>query len=138
MAIALSPDEQKRLMVRPATLVGSPARIAATRAMLWPCAPCGWPQPRITSSTSFLSSCGTLPSTSVMQWAVKSDGSVMLNEPRCDLASGVRLLATTTASLMAGPFVPGGSARGQSTPTPAPPAGDPGGGARPGVRGRGA
>src|SRR5437867_1421249 len=88
MAIALSPDEQKRLMVRPATLVGSPARIAATRAMLWPCAPCGWPQPRITSSTSFLSSCGTLPSTSVMQWAVKSDGSVMLNEPRCDWRAG--------------------------------------------------
>src|SRR2546427_2384366 len=125
MAIALSPDEQKRLMVRPATLVGSPARIAATRAMLWPCAPCGWPQPRITSSTSFLSSCGTLPSTSVMQWAVKSDGSVMLNEPRCDLASGVRLLATTTASLMAGPFVRAGSAGGEGAAYPGSPAGAP-------------
>src|SRR2546429_227562 len=105
MAMALSPEEQKRLIVSPATDAGRPARIAATRAMLWPCEPCGWPQPRITSSTSFLSSCGTLPSASLMQWAARSDGSVMLNEPRADLASGVRLLATTTASLMAVPFV---------------------------------
>jgi len=107
MAIAFSPDEQKRLIVRPATLTGRPARIAATRAMLWPCGPCGWPQPRMTSSTSFLSSCGTLPSASVMQCAARSDGRVMLNDPRCDLASGVRLLATTTASLMARPFMRG-------------------------------
>src|SRR5262245_43148441 len=55
----------------------------------------------MTSSTSFLSSWGALPSTSVMQWAARSDGRVMLNEPRWDLASGVRELATTTASLMA-------------------------------------
>src|SRR2546429_6976396 len=110
MAMALSPEEQKRLIVNPATDTGRPARIAATRAMLWPCEPCGWPQPRITSSTSFLSSCGTLPSASLMQWAARSDGSVMLNEPRADLASGVRLLATTTASLMAGPFVLAGVA----------------------------
>jgi hypothetical protein len=31
----------------------------------------------------------------------------MLNEPRCDLARGVRELATTTASLMAGPLLVG-------------------------------
>src|SRR5437867_2279171 len=116
MAMALSPDEQKRLMVRPPTLTGSLARIAATRAMLWPWEPCGWPQPRITSSTSFLSSCGTLPSASVMQCAARSDGSVMLNDPRCDLASGVRLLATTTASLMALPFVAPRVERGASVP----------------------
>src|SRR5919108_1344445 len=104
MAMALSPDEQKRLIVSPATLTGSPARMADTRAMLWPWAPCGWPQPRITSSTSLGSSWGTLPSASLMQWAARSDGSVMLNDPRCDLASGVRELATTTASLMAPPL----------------------------------
>src|SRR4051812_3545545 len=98
--MALSPDEQKRLIVSPATLTGSPARTAATRAMLCPWAPCGWPHPRMTSSTSLGSSCGTLPSASLMQWAARSDGSVMLNEPRCDLASGVRELETTTASLM--------------------------------------
>src|SRR5687767_9150850 len=105
MAMALRPEEQKRLMVRPPTLTGSPARMAATRAMLCPWAPCGCPQPRMTSSTSLGSSCGTLPSASLMQWAARSDGSVMLNEPRCDFASGVRELATTTASLMAVPFV---------------------------------
>src|SRR5262249_31639362 len=42
----------------------------------------------------------TLPSTSLMQWAARSSGRVMLNDPRCDLARGVRELATTTASLM--------------------------------------
>src|SRR3989475_683139 len=100
IAIAWSPEEQKRFSVSPATEVGRPARIAATRAMLWPCEPCGWPQPMITSSTSFESSCGTLPRTSLMQWAVKSSGRVRLNDPRNDLASGVRELATMTASLM--------------------------------------
>src|SRR5882672_7659763 len=105
--MALSPDEQKRLIVSPATLTGRPARMADTRAMLCPWVPCGWPQPRITSSTSLGSSCGTLPSASLMQWAARSDGSVMLNEPRSDLASGVRELATTTASLM-GLSSPGG------------------------------
>src|SRR5437899_7160041 len=68
--------------------------------MLWPCDPWGWPQPMMTSSTSLGSSCGTLPSTSLMVWAVKSSGRVRLNAPRNDLASGVRELATMTASLM--------------------------------------
>src|SRR5437867_3281235 len=68
--------------------------------MLWPCDPWGWPQPMITSSTSFGSSWGTLPRTSLMVCAVKSSGRVMLNAPRNDLASGVRELATMTASLM--------------------------------------
>src|SRR5437667_12399049 len=98
MAIALRPDEQNRLIVSPATLTGRPARMADTRAMLCPCAPCGWPQPRMTSSTSLGSSWGTLPSASLMQWAARSEGSDMLNEPRCDLANCVRELATTTAS----------------------------------------
>ncbi len=101
MAIAWSPEEQKRLTVVPATDAGSPARMSATRATLLPWAPFGWAQPRITSSTSAGSSRGTLPSTSLMQWAARSSGRVMLNDPRKDLASGVRELATTTASLMA-------------------------------------
>src|SRR5215470_5184692 len=100
IVIDCSPEEQKRFRVSPPTDVGSPARIAATRAMLWPCEPCGWPQPMITSSTSLGSSCGTLPRTSLMVCAVKSSGRVMLNAPRNDLASGVRELATMTASLM--------------------------------------
>src|SRR5215470_15745974 len=104
MAIAWSPDEQKRLTVVPATLTGRPARRSATRATLLPWAPLGCAQPMITSSISLLSSWGTLPSASLMQWAARSSGRVMLNDPRNDLASGVRELATTTASLIRAPF----------------------------------
>src|SRR5262245_375818 len=35
-----------------------------------------------------------------MAWAARSSGRVALNEPRTDLARGVRELATMTASLM--------------------------------------
>src|SRR2546423_13788252 len=58
----------------------------------------------MTSSTSAGSRRGTLPRTSRMTWAARSSGRVRLNEPRNDFASGVRELATTTASLMADPF----------------------------------
>src|SRR3972149_6051551 len=104
MAMAWSPEEQKRLTVVPAIETGSPARTSATRATLLPWAPLGWAQPMMTSSISFTSSCGTFPRASLMQWAARSSGRVMLNAPRKDLASGVRELATTTASLMAAPF----------------------------------
>src|SRR5262252_2907658 len=83
---------------------GKAARRSATRATLLPWAPLGWAQPMITSSISLLSSWGTLPSTSLMQWAARSSGRVRLNDPRNDLASGVRELATTTASLIGAPF----------------------------------
>jgi hypothetical protein len=108
IAMAWSPDEQNRLTVVPAIETGRPARTSATRATLLPCAPLGWAQPRITSSISAGSSCGALPRTSLMQWAARSSGRVMLNDPRWDLASGVRELATTTASLMGAPFSGGG------------------------------
>ena len=108
IAMACSPEEQKRLTVVPATETGSPARIRATRATLLPCGPLGWAQPMITSSISAVSSCGALPRTSLMQWAARSSGRVMLNDPRCDLASGVRELATTTASLIGGLLSLGG------------------------------
>src|SRR5688572_8668492 len=99
-AIACRPELQKRLTVRPAVVTGRPARSAATRATLWPCGPWGWPQPRITSSTSAGSSPAAFRNTSPMQWAARSSGRVMLNDPRWDLASGVRLLAMMTASRM--------------------------------------
>ena len=102
MAMAWSPEEQKRLTVVPATDAGRPARIAATRATLVPWGPWGCAQPRITSSISAGSSWGAFPSASRMQWAARSSGRVRLNDPRKDLASGVRELATTTASLMTG------------------------------------
>src|SRR6266508_621400 len=101
MAMAWSPEEQKRFTVVAATDAGNPTRSVATRATLLPCGPLGWAQPRITSSISAESSWGTLPSTSRMQWAARSSGRVRLNDPQKDLASGVRELATTTASLIA-------------------------------------
>ena len=52
MAMACKPEEQKRLTVVPATVTGRPARIAAMRATFLPCGPCGWAQPRTTSSIS--------------------------------------------------------------------------------------
>ena len=35
-----------------------------------------------------------------MQWAIMSSGRVMLNDPRKDFASGVRAVATNTASFI--------------------------------------
>ena len=52
MAMACSPEEQKRLMVTPGTVSGRPARSAATRAMFMPDSPSGLAQPRMTSSIS--------------------------------------------------------------------------------------
>src|SRR5260221_12893554 len=100
MAMARNPEEQNRLMVVPATDDGSPASMAATRATLWPCGPCGCPQPRTTSSISLGSSLGVLRNTSWIQCAARSSGRVMLNDPRKDFASAVRELVTTTASLI--------------------------------------
>src|SRR5713101_3028138 len=103
--MACKPDEQNRLMVVPATEVGSPASIAAIRAMLWPCGPCGCAQPSATSSISLGSSFGVLCNTSLMQCAASSSGRAILNEPRKDLVSAVRELATTTASLISTPLL---------------------------------
>src|SRR5579864_9194856 len=100
MAMAFRPEEQKRLMVVPATEGGRPATMAATRAMLCPCGPCGCPQPSTTSSISAGSSLGVLLNKSWMQCAARSSGRVILNEPRNDLANAVRELVTTTASLI--------------------------------------
>ena len=59
-AMASSPEAQRRLTVAPGISTGRPARSAAMRAMLKPCSPSGWAQPRITSSISALSRAGTL------------------------------------------------------------------------------
>ena len=99
--MACRPELQNRLTVTPAVVTGSPARSAATRATLWPCGAV-----RLAAAEDDFfdlrsdRAAGALPSTSAMQWAARSSGRVMLNEPRCDLASGVRELATMTASLM--------------------------------------
>src|SRR5215510_12571882 len=54
----------------------------------------------MTSSTSLGSSPGTLPIAWRIAWAARSSGRVALNEPLTLLESGVRELATMTASLM--------------------------------------
>ena len=60
MVIACNPDEQNRLIVAPAVVTGSPARIAACRAMFEPVAPSCRAQPITTSSTS----AGSMPARS--------------------------------------------------------------------------
>ena len=67
IAMACSPEAQKRLTVVAATVEGKPALNVATRAMLCPWEACGWPQPKMTSSISPRPSCGTFPMTSLMQ-----------------------------------------------------------------------
>src|ERR1700732_2576034 len=57
----------------------------------------------MTSSTSRGSRLGVLRRTSWMQCAASSSGRVRLNDPRNDLASAVRELATMTASLLKSP-----------------------------------
>ena len=52
MAIACKPDEQKRLIVTPPTLTGSPALMAICLAIFKPVAPSGFAQPIMTSSIS--------------------------------------------------------------------------------------
>ena len=47
---AFSPDEQKRLIVMPATLFGKPASSTPMRATFMPCSYSGIAQPTITSS----------------------------------------------------------------------------------------
>ena len=100
ITIACMPEEQKRFTVVPAVVTGSPARIADWRAMLWPVAPSGIAQPRITSSTSPGSSrarstaCRIACPAMVAPW-------VLLNAPRYALPIGVRAVETMTASAMA-------------------------------------
>src|ERR1700679_3846035 len=72
--------------------------MAAILATFDPCGPFGWAQPRITSSISAGSSLGVFFRTSLIQWAARSSGRVILKDPRNDLARPVRELATMTAS----------------------------------------
>ena len=73
-------------------------RLCAPRSS--PACRVGWPQPRITSSDfGGIELRRFSASRPRMQCAARSSGRVMLNEPRNDFASGVRELATMTASL---------------------------------------
>ena len=81
MAIACNPDEQKRLIVTADTSTGSPARSEAMRATFIPCSPSGIAQPRMTSSISLGSSCGTRSSAPLIATAANSSGRVARSVP---------------------------------------------------------
>ena len=88
------PDEQKRLIVIPATLLGSPASKRPMRATFIPCSPSGIAQPTITSSTRTGSICGTCASALCSANASMESGRVDFNAPRGALPTGVRVAAT--------------------------------------------
>src|SRR5438876_1116234 len=70
-AIACNPEEQKRLMVIAEHSTGNPARSDAILATFIPCSASGMAQPRMTSSISLLSSCGTRSRAPLMTAAAK-------------------------------------------------------------------
>src|SRR3989442_7030184 len=107
MAMALSPDAQKRLTVDPGTDVGRPDMTATVLPTFWPCGPSGKPAPRMTSSTCAGSTSGTRRSSSRTHCTAMSSGRARLNEPRNDLARPLRTLATIIASTIGVPILPG-------------------------------
>src|SRR3989440_6449368 len=104
IAIALSPDAQKRLTVDPGTDDGRPDMSATVLPTFWPCGPSGKPAPRMTSSIWAGSTSGTRRSSSRTQCTAMSSGRARLNEPRNDLARPLRTLATITASRIGVPI----------------------------------
>ena len=91
---ALSPEEQKRLIVMPATEFGNPASSTPMRATFMPCSYSGIAQPTMTSSMRTASICGTRASTLCSTWASIVSGRVDRNAPRGALPTGVRTAAT--------------------------------------------
>src|SRR5262249_15574866 len=98
MAIACSPDEQKRLMVSAETSTGNPARSEAMRATFIPCSASGMAQPRITSSISLGSSCGTRSNAPLIAIAARSSGRVARKVHLKARPTGVRTEEATTTS----------------------------------------
>ena len=99
IAMVCRPLEQNRLTVTPLTVIGSPARNAAWRAMFMPVAPSGLAQPINTSSTSP----GSMPARCTacsIAWPPSVAPWVMLKAPFQLLASGVRAVETMTAWVM--------------------------------------
>ena len=92
-ATACRPEAQKRLMVMPGTVLGSPASRRPMRATFMPCSASGIAQPTTTSPISVASRPGTLATTAASTWASMSSGRTLLNMP-LRLATGVRVAAT--------------------------------------------
>src|SRR5580704_9422416 len=87
-------------MVIAEAVIGRPARKLATRATFIPCSASGIAQPRITSSTSDLSSCGTRCSAPVIANAARSSGRVVRSVPRGALPTAVRTADAMMTSFM--------------------------------------
>src|ERR1035441_10106251 len=82
MAIACRPELQKRLMVTPVTVSGSPARRATQRAILLPDSASGMAQPRMMSSISSFGTCGYFSKRRLMTAPARSSGREVRNAPR--------------------------------------------------------
>src|SRR5579871_1500351 len=99
-AIDCNPEAQYRLIVIAEAVTGSPARKLATRATFIPCSASGIAQPRITSSTSDLSSCGTRHNAPLIANAARSSGRVVRSVPRGALPTAVRTADAMMTSFM--------------------------------------
>src|SRR5215470_16592237 len=99
VAMAIMPEEHWRSTLIPAVLTGSPAAMAHWRAILDPWVPCCRAAPMMTSSTSPGSTLARSKSAR-MTGATMLGASRLLNEPRYDLVSPVRAVATITASFI--------------------------------------
>ena len=98
MAIALRPDEQKRLMVTPPTVLGKPPKRRPIRAILRPCCASGIAQPMMASSIVAGSSVGTCLSACCNALPNRSSGLVFFKDPRPALPTALRVAATIYAS----------------------------------------
>ena len=103
MAIACSPEEQKRLIVSAETSTGNPARSDAIRATFIPCSASGVAQPRITSSISLGSTWGTRSSAPMIAIAANSSGRVARRVPLNARPIGVRTEDAMITSLIKSP-----------------------------------
>src|SRR5262245_38990249 len=126
IAIDCRPDEQNRLIVSPAVVIGSLVNTTARRARLPSCSPTWLAAPTTTSSTSSGATFGLRESNASIRCASMSSERVRLKLPRNAFASPVLTLSTMTTSLIGSPCVldPGAAAVPHAIPThPEPPDG---------------
>ncbi len=91
---ALSPDEQNRFTVMPATLAGNPASSTPIRATFNPCSNSGIAQPTMASSMRSGAIAGTCARTLRITCASSVSGRVDRNAPRGALPTAERVAAT--------------------------------------------
>src|SRR3546814_19023392 len=97
--MVIRPEGHGRMIDRPGTGTGRPARSAIRRATFGDCDPCCIAAPKRTTSTSPPSSPARSPAALTEKAPSVGEG-VLLNEPRAALVSGVRAVDTMTASRM--------------------------------------